>query len=222
MERRRLLITALAGIVAVVLLGIVILMLGNGPLPLDTWWHDLMVAWRTDAGLAVAEALQLVGAGFWSVVIVTAVVAGYVFAGRPWSAATVVVAVLVSQTITGALKFSFARPRPEDSLSTDAMTAFPSGHTSMAATLAVVLALLIRSQLAAALAVVWVVAMAWSRTYLAAHWLTDVIAGAVLGAAAALLTWVTLDSMERAGESPLLALAKTAVYRWARRPPSRS
>jgi len=213
MERRRLLITALAGIVAVVLLGIVILMLGNGPLPLDTWWHDLMVAWRTDAGLAVAEALQLVGAGFWSVVIVTAVVAGYVFAGRPWSAATVVVAVLVSQTITGALKFSFARPRPEDSLSTDAMTAFPSGHTSMAATLAVVLALLIRAWLATILAVVWIVAMAWSRTYLAAHWLSDVIAGAVLGAAVALLTWTTLDSMERAAESPLLMLPKTPAPR---------
>ncbi|WP_457099342.1 phosphatase PAP2 family protein [Microbacterium sp. P5_E9] len=213
MERRGLLVTAIAGIVAVVLLGIVILLLGNGPLPVDTWWHDLMVAWRTDAGLVVAEGLQLIGAGFWSVVIVTAIVAGCVFAGRPWSAATVVVAVLVSQAITGALKFSFARPRPEDSLSTDAMTAFPSGHTSMAATLAVVLALLIRARLATILAVVWIVAMAWSRTYLAAHWLSDVIAGAVLGAAVALLTWTTLDSMERAAESPLLMLPKTPAPR---------
>ncbi|WP_104169306.1 MULTISPECIES: phosphatase PAP2 family protein [unclassified Cryobacterium] len=45
-----------------------------------------------------------------------------------------------------------------------------------------------------ALAVVWVVTMALSRTYLLVHWPTDVLAGAILGAATALLVSATVTA----------------------------
>ena len=38
----------------------------------------------------------------------------------------------------------------------------------------------------------YVLAMMWSRTYLHVHWLTDTIAGALLGVAAALAVWIVL------------------------------
>ena len=35
----------------------------------------------------------------------------------------------------------------------------------------------------------FVLVMMWSRTFLAAHWLSDTVAGAVLGAGVALMLW---------------------------------
>jgi undecaprenyl-diphosphatase len=40
--------------------------------------------------------------------------------------------------------------------------------------------------------VICVVVLAWSRTYLEAHWLTYVFGGAVLGASVAVLAWAII------------------------------
>jgi undecaprenyl-diphosphatase len=199
-SRSAVVVTAGVGVLAVVVLGATIYALGNGPLAIDSWWHDLMLAWRTPAGLFFAQAFQFVGGALSMTVLTIAVVVGFAIARRPWDALAVVVAMVVAEVATSALKLTFARPRPVDSLSTHAMTSFPSGHTSLAATLVVVLALLIRSRLVWILAVAWIIGMAWSRTYLEAHWLTDVIGGAVLGASVAVVTWATVDALHRAVE----------------------
>jgi membrane-associated phospholipid phosphatase len=39
--------------------------------------------------------------------------------------------------------------------------------------------------------------MAWSRTYLAAHWLTDVIGGLFLGVAVGVLVWASVETIRR-------------------------
>lgn len=153
------------------------------------WWHDLMLAWRTDAGLTMARALDVVGGTTSMIVIGGALVAGFLIARRPWGALTVAGAMLASELVTGSMKVLFARPRPADSLSDVGLTSFPSGHTTLAATVAVVLALLIRGWLAWTAAAAWVLIMAWSRTYLEAHWLTDVLGGATLGFSMALVAW---------------------------------
>ncbi|WP_052226615.1 phosphatase PAP2 family protein [Microbacterium mangrovi] len=204
------LIAGVAGILVVVILGRTIHVLGNGPLPIDVWWHDLMRALRTDFGLAVARFMQTVGGTVGVVVTGVVLVAWFALARRPWHVLTVVLAMIVAQLLTDVAKVTFARPRPADSLGATALTSFPSGHTSMAASVAIVLALLLSTRLVWILAVGWIVLMAWSRTYLEAHWLTDVTAGAILGTSVALITWATIDSLRRAAESPALRVPATA------------
>ena len=187
----------LTGLCAAVLLGVWIFLSGNGALPVDTWWHDLMRAWRTDVGLVLAHSLEFIGGVFPMIVAGIAVVVGFLVIKRPWSALTVVLTLLASQAVTILLKDVFARPRPADSLTVVGLTSYPSGHTTLAATLVIIVALLVRQQLVWVLAAAWVVMMAWSRTFLEAHWLTDTIGGALLGAAVALLMWSAVATVRR-------------------------
>jgi undecaprenyl-diphosphatase len=109
-----------------------------------------------------------------------------------WLQLSVFVAVVVlSELCIGPLKSVVDRPRPPGTLVGTTGTSFPSGHAIAAATTAfgVVIVLLAASPgrlrwigVAAAFAGL----MALSRTYLAAHWLTDVIAGVCIGTGLAL------------------------------------
>lgn len=198
--------SGLVGVLAAILLGTALLLWGNGPTKIDSWWHDLMLSLRTGFGVSVARVFDIVGGVTPMIFIGVVIVAAFLIARRPWSALTVVVAMVLCEAVTGVLKVLLARPRPEDSLADVALTSFPSGHTSLAAAFAVVLALLI-GRFAWIVAGVWVALMAWSRTYLEAHWLSDVIGGAVLGSAIALLSWwlVTAlrDSVKQRHSAPL-------------------
>ncbi|WP_425145814.1 phosphatase PAP2 family protein [Deinococcus sp.] len=108
------------------------------------------------------------------------------------------------------LKLAFQRARPQvvPWLWQEGDTSFPSGHSSMAAALAVtVAALLWRTRLrwwAAGLGALYAVLMGVARVYLGVHYPTDVLAGWALGLAwaggVALLLWARLREAQR-GES---------------------
>lgn len=96
--------------------------------------------------------------------------------------------------LTLALKALFGRPRPALWPTLEVSNfSFPSGHTLGTASCAVALALVVGRlrpdwrRAAVITAGCWIALMALSRMVLGVHWPTDVIAGAALGSALALL-----------------------------------
>jgi membrane-associated phospholipid phosphatase len=100
-------------------------------------------------------------------------------------------AVVTSELFIGPVKAALDRPRPPGSLIETSAAAFPSGHAIATAVTAVGLVLVLatpgRSRWRWEIyAVAFTSVMALSRVYLRAHWLSDTVAGALLGAGLAL------------------------------------
>jgi undecaprenyl-diphosphatase len=116
--------------------------------------------------------------------------------------AAFVAAVVLSEVLIGTLKNVYDRTRPPGSLVATSGASFPSGH-AIAASVTVVAAVIAlvppgRRRVAwGTAAVAFSVLMAASRAYLAAHWLSDAIAGILLGTSCALLTAVAVDGLQR-------------------------
>lgn len=192
-----LIVGASAAIVAIILLWVVMSVRRDQPFRVDLWWHELMLANRTDVGLVLAWIPGHVGGPVLAAVTGVVVVATLAILRWWWAAITVAVTLVLCIAIAAPLARVVARIRPEDSLAEVVPTSFPSGHVAFAAALTTVLALLFRHWLWWAVGAVWVIWMAWSRTYLAAHWLTDVIGGVVLGVAVGILVWAAVETIRR-------------------------
>jgi membrane-associated phospholipid phosphatase len=74
---------------------------------------------------------------------------------------------------------------------------FPSGHTSTAYTLALLLAFLVRRRFAIFLFPLLAFLVGYSRVYLAQHFVTDVLAGTVIGILSSWLALVIYDAYRR-------------------------
>jgi uncharacterized membrane-anchored protein/membrane-associated phospholipid phosphatase len=168
------------GLVFVVLTGVIIRSTWqNQPLPIDSWWHDLLAAHRNALADAGARLLNVFG-GTWSMVAVVAIVIAVLLLRRRWrEALRIGVTVAAASGASTVLKVLIARPRPLDGIVDTGSDSFPSGHTATAAALTVAIALAFPHVWSWVLAAAWVPVMAVSRTYLLVHWPTDVLAGAV-------------------------------------------
>ncbi len=201
-----LIVGAAAAIVTIVFLWVVLSVRRDQPFPVDLWWHELMLANRTEVGLVLAWIPGHTGGPVVAAITAVVIVTTLLILRWWWAAITVAATAIVCIAIAAPLARVVARLRPEESLAEIVPTSFPSGHVAFATALVTVLILLFRHWLWWVLGAVWVVWMAWSRTYLAAHWLTDVIGGLFLGVAVGILVWAVVETIRRrraarAGES---------------------
>jgi undecaprenyl-diphosphatase len=103
---------------------------------------------------------------------------------------------IVTAATTGVLKKLVNRPRPYETYNDiypnyrETGNSFPSGHTALAFSTATSLLLTTEKWYFAAPAYVWAIGVGYSRIYLGQHYPSDVLAGAVTGAAGAYLTHI--------------------------------
>jgi membrane-associated phospholipid phosphatase len=183
---RVLLVAAILAIAFSILTALVAVDPGHPPIldGIDRSWRDIALRvpdWMHD----VSEVLHTVGAGIVMVPLRIAVAIWLLVRRRRIDAAAWLLAWAVADAVAIVLKPAIGRVRPDGSEA----TSFPSAHAKTAAQVAIGLVLvaspLRRRAIWWILAFAWIVAMALSRTVLDEHWLSDVVAGSLLGAASA-------------------------------------
>ena len=170
----------------------------------EVW--EFAVAVENTPTTAVAVVLSWLGSGLvnWPLRGLAVVFLAW---KRHWvRLAAFLLAVLTSELFIGPVKALYDRPRPPDPLIATTAASFPSGHAVSTAVTAVGLVLVLahpgperwRWEVRA---VVFTGIMALSRVYLRAHWLSDTVAGALVGAGLA-LGWPALLMTLRGDRAP--------------------
>jgi undecaprenyl-diphosphatase len=173
---------------------VIAILVPAGPLGIDRSWSEAMHDLETPRLTDLALAFNWLGRGIGRVIGLT-LVGLLLLRRRRWLAlAAFAVSESVAPLFCVLLKTLIDRARPPGGLVHAAGPSFPSGHVAYAGATCLALVLLFttpgtRRRWWSALAILGVVGMAWSRTYLQAHWLTDVIAGALLGIGVSLLVF---------------------------------
>ena len=168
----------------------------------DDAWLRLMVSGRSAPVTAVAKVFNWLGLVYVTLPVRIAIAGFLTLRRRWWHLAAFAAAVVLSEILIGTLKGIYDRARPPGSLVATSGASFPSGH-SIAATVTVVAAVIAlvppgRARVAwGAAAAGFSVLMALSRAYLGAHWLSDAIAGVLLGTSCALLAALAVTGLQR-------------------------
>ncbi|WP_430646749.1 phosphatase PAP2 family protein [Agromyces sp. GXS1127] len=189
-SRRPWLVAGIIALVAVGLVGVVIVYSERQAFGFEVDLMTALAAARTPAVTTVALALDVLGGGLLSNVVFPIVIAAALLVWRrPWAALYFGVAALASAGVTRLVKVTVGRVRPEDILVHPDFGSFPSGHSSAAALIATALGLIFMRTWVWVAGIAWTVLMMLSRMYLGAHWLSDTVGGALVGAGAALVVW---------------------------------
>lgn len=198
-DHRRAVWVALAAVAGAALLLVLVGLDATRPAiqRVDDGWLDL-VEWGRVAPLTwLARALDVTGS-VWVTVPVRLALAAWLAHHRRWAhLGALVLAVGVSEVSIGALKDLVARPRPPHPLVHTTGFSFPSGHAVAGAVTALAVVIMVLPpgperwtwEVRAGL---FALVMALSRTYLSAHWLSDVVAGTLFGSAVVLIAVVAV------------------------------
>lgn len=157
------------------------------PSAIDTWWNALMDGIRSPFLVGFGSVLDGVGGSTVATIVGLVAVAALLIARRWRAAVFAAVSLLASVLVVQLLKNLFGRARPEQILIDSDFGSFPSGHTANAATFAVLAVMLFPRLWTWLAAGLWIVCMAFSRTVLAAHWLSDTVGGMLIGAGVTLV-----------------------------------
>ena len=168
----------------------------------DDAWLRLMVSGRSAPVTVIAKFFNLLGLVYVTLPVRIAIAGYLALRRRWWHMAAFVAAVVLSEVLIGTLKNVYDRTRPPGSLVATSGASFPSGH-AIAASVTVVAAVIAlmpagrRRAVWGTAAVGFSILMAASRAYLAAHWLSDAIAGILLGTSCALLAALAVGGLQR-------------------------
>ncbi|MGH3255189.1 MAG: phosphatase PAP2 family protein [Streptosporangiaceae bacterium] len=168
----------------------------------DDAWLRLMISGRAAPLTAIAKVLNVLGLVYVTLPVRIALAGFLAVRRRWWHLAAFAAAIVLSEVLIGLLKGSYDRARPPGSLVATSGASFPSGH-AIAASVTVVAAVIAlvpagRRRIGwGAAAAAFSIVMGLSRAYLGAHWLSDAIAGILLGTSCALVTALVTDQFQR-------------------------
>jgi membrane-associated phospholipid phosphatase len=197
-------------IAAVLLAGVLLLAMAlpDGPLRIDTAWSEAMQDIQSGALDRLAHWFDRLGSGWLRGLTIAGVCLALLITRRFAGLAAYGAVMALTPLLVNLIKAAVDRPRPPHAVVQAAASSFPSGHAAYGAASAVSLVVLFapigRRRLWVVLAALAAAGMAWSRTYLQVHWLSDVTGGVMLGSGVAL---------------GVLAAAQLLVDRLPRRPP---
>ena len=164
----------------------------------DAWlslMEDLEVSWL----LSVAELFHRLGSFEIALVTSVLIAAAFLIARKWWAFWAWFAIVAGAQVFSTVTKLLVDRPRPVGALVHESSASYPSGHAmvsgaAMGIGLAVILGIIWpnRYRLFLGVGIAYAVVMAWSRTYLRVHWLTDVVGGLLFGIAIVCLVAVAV------------------------------
>lgn len=188
----------------------------NGLNRADTAIRNLFLDLRTPVGDDIMTFVTMLGDGIVTT-CVAAVVVAYLFARKAWRRGTgLLIAIAGAAVFVPLFKLLFHRERPIDIYAGADALSFPSGHATLTTVLYGIVAVLVahdRSPLTKAgvfsIAVPLIGAIAFSRIYLGAHWMSDVIGGLAFGTAMVAAFAFVFGSIhnEKIGRWALAALA---------------
>lgn len=179
-------------LLAAIGIGVAVALTDTDLLDLDAWWNAY-VSTFLPGFRDVSFFMNTVGAGVIGTYVVPLVGALLlVLARRPWGAVFFLAASVAGALVVQVLKSIFGRVRPEEMLVISDHGSYPSGHTANAAVIATVAVILFPRVWVLLVGLAWMLLMAFSRTQVHAHWLSDTFGAATLGVATTLLVAAAL------------------------------
>jgi membrane-associated phospholipid phosphatase len=173
---------------------------------LDETFLRQMVSIRSSPLTAVAKVLNVLGLVAITLPVRLLIAGVLAVRRRWWHLSAFASAVVLSEISIGSLKALYHRARPPGSLVSVSGGSFPSGHAVAASVTAVAAVIALfpegpRRFWWGVVAAIFSLVMALSRAYLAAHWLSDAVAGVLLGTSFALIAAVVVHAIRSRAEA---------------------
>lgn len=163
---------------------------------------NLMREMRNAPADEIMITLTMLGDGLVMLPLAVAMVLWLIWHKSYRAAAAATIALVAGKIFVPLLKEVIQRPRPISLYGGAEAFSFPSGHATMAALTFGILAVLVSHSmgrwgrsLVYAICAIIVVAIAYSRVYLGAHWLSDVLAGLLFGAVMSMAFAIAIEAI---------------------------